>query len=117
MSWMSGLSPSGMKISVFFRCHSFPRANVRQLASVRMATALMMMGIILASSSTLLHSPLTPGIAAAASPVPCNCVIFRFDDVQDFYVTPVQLAVLDQFINQDASVSLGVIMNFVGNDP
>jgi YVTN family beta-propeller protein len=47
----------------------------------------------------------------------CNCVIFRFDDVQDHFVYPAQLAVMDLFIMKNQSLSLGIIMNKIGDDP
>jgi peptidoglycan/xylan/chitin deacetylase (PgdA/CDA1 family) len=66
--------------------------------------------------TVVISTVLTPKNSYAAS-TPCNCVIFRFDDIQDSYFTPVQVAVMDEFIDQNAKVSLAVITNFVGKDP
>jgi peptidoglycan/xylan/chitin deacetylase (PgdA/CDA1 family) len=47
----------------------------------------------------------------------CNCVIFRLDDIQDFWIVPVQSAVIDKFVERNESVNLAIIMNDIGNDP
>jgi peptidoglycan/xylan/chitin deacetylase (PgdA/CDA1 family)/3D (Asp-Asp-Asp) domain-containing protein len=46
----------------------------------------------------------------------CKCVIFRLDDVQDYYLNSVQMAQMDLFMSKNQSLSLGVIMNGIGND-
>ena len=46
----------------------------------------------------------------------CNCVVFRLDNVQDFFISDVQVEVLDQFIQRNQSFSLGPIMNEFGAD-
>jgi peptidoglycan/xylan/chitin deacetylase (PgdA/CDA1 family) len=46
----------------------------------------------------------------------CNCVIFRFDDIQDYWIAPVQKAVMDKFLEKNQKVSLGIIMNYIGKD-
>ncbi|HEX7031627.1 MAG TPA: chitobiase/beta-hexosaminidase C-terminal domain-containing protein, partial [Nitrososphaera sp.] len=58
-----------------------------------------------------------PQYAAALNPDACNCVIFRLDDIQDFWLSSVQTEIIDQFINREEDLSLGIVMNFVGNDP
>jgi peptidoglycan/xylan/chitin deacetylase (PgdA/CDA1 family) len=58
----------------------------------------------------------TYDIEVVDPPVPCNCVVFRYDDLQDFYYRPVQIAVLDKFITRNANLTVGPILNFVGND-
>ena len=42
---------------------------------------------------------------------PCKCVVFRLDDVNSDFLTKVQLNVMDQFISQNQSISLGLIMH------
>ena len=49
-------------------------------------------------------------------PLSCNCVIFRFDDIQDYYHRSAQLAIMDEFIHKNQSLSLGLIMHVFGND-
>jgi peptidoglycan/xylan/chitin deacetylase (PgdA/CDA1 family) len=59
----------------------------------------------------------TPIKSEAALTSPCNCVIFRVDDIQDYWINSVQVAVMNQFIGRNVNATLGVVMNFVGNDP
>ncbi|AIC14356.1 polysaccharide deacetylase family protein [Nitrososphaera viennensis] len=47
----------------------------------------------------------------------CNCVIFRLDDVQDFWLVTVQSAVIDKVVERNESLDLAIIMNHIGNDP
>jgi peptidoglycan/xylan/chitin deacetylase (PgdA/CDA1 family) len=58
-------------------------------------------------------------IPVSAAPIPgaCNCVVFRLDDIQDFYLNTVQVAVMDKFATSNEKLSVGAIMNFVGSDP
>jgi peptidoglycan/xylan/chitin deacetylase (PgdA/CDA1 family) len=46
----------------------------------------------------------------------CNCIIFRMDDVQDYWLSSVQTAVMNLFLSKNQSISLGLIMHDVGND-
>ena len=46
----------------------------------------------------------------------CNCVVFRIDDIQDGFVDPSQLAIMNLFLQKNESLSLGLISNFLGND-
>lgn len=46
----------------------------------------------------------------------CNCVIFRLDDVQDYWIHSAQVQVMDLFISKDQSLSVGIIMNHTGSD-
>ena len=47
---------------------------------------------------------------------PCNCVVFRIDDIQDEWIDTVQTSLLDHFIKAKERVSVGLIMNALGND-
>lgn len=47
---------------------------------------------------------------------PCNCVVFRLDDVQDDWIDNSQLSVMNMFISKNQPLSLGLIMNSVGQD-
>ncbi len=46
----------------------------------------------------------------------CNCVVFRMDGIQDYYVRAGQLAAMNQFIFRNQSITLGIIMGGIGND-
>ena len=56
-------------------------------------------------------------VAAAVTPLEgCSCVVFRMDDVQDFFVSAVQVAIMDEFTLRGESLSIGPIQNFFGAD-
>lgn len=54
---------------------------------------------------------------AGSSGEPCNCVVFRFDDVQDSFAREAQLQVMDLFMRRGQPVTLGVIAGHYGDDP
>ena len=51
-----------------------------------------------------------------ATEKPCNCVVFRMDDLQDYWLNKAQVSVMDLFLSKNHSLSLGLIMNGIGND-
>jgi peptidoglycan/xylan/chitin deacetylase (PgdA/CDA1 family) len=46
----------------------------------------------------------------------CNCVVFRLDDVQDSFLNNSQIALMNLFISKKLPLSLGLIINYFGND-
>jgi peptidoglycan/xylan/chitin deacetylase (PgdA/CDA1 family) len=46
----------------------------------------------------------------------CNCVVFRMDDIQDYWIRSAQLAIMNQSLAKNQSLTLGIIMNAIGND-
>src|SRR5690349_18100451 len=48
--------------------------------------------------------------------IPCNCVIFRLDDVADDNRAAPAMAVMDTFLSRNQDLSLGIIMNHFGNN-
>jgi peptidoglycan/xylan/chitin deacetylase (PgdA/CDA1 family) len=46
----------------------------------------------------------------------CNCVVFRMDDIQDYWIGSAQLAAMNQFTDRNQSLTLGIIMDSLGND-
>jgi len=62
------------------------------------------------SANAQVENIVGPG-AYHSTPGPCKCVIFRLDDVNSDFLTKVQLNVMDQFISQNQSISLGLIMH------
>jgi peptidoglycan/xylan/chitin deacetylase (PgdA/CDA1 family) len=46
----------------------------------------------------------------------CNCVVFRMDDIQDYWLKSAQLATMNQFLSKNQSLTLGIIMDGIGND-
>ncbi|AIF82392.1 putative xylanase/chitin deacetylase [Candidatus Nitrososphaera evergladensis SR1] len=81
------------------------------------APAFVLAVMLLASSTTLFLGSSDyyyhPKQAYAA---PCNCVIFRIDDIQDSWINNVQVAVMDKFIAHSQKATLAEIMNFFGSD-
>jgi peptidoglycan/xylan/chitin deacetylase (PgdA/CDA1 family) len=50
-------------------------------------------------------------------PIPsCNCVAFRLDNVQDYWLDAVQTKIIDSFDSNDAGITVGVIGKVFGND-
>jgi len=47
----------------------------------------------------------------------CNCVAFRLDDIQDFYLTVAQREVIEIFKSFQIPITAGVIGNSFGQDP
>ena len=47
----------------------------------------------------------------------CNCVIFRADDIQDYWMQVPQTALPDTFIEKSAPLSVGMVMHDFGSDP
>lgn len=65
--------------------------------------------------------PITPSTAPStnsqAQPIPnCNCVVFRLDNVQDYWLDDVQIKMIDSFDNKGAGITVGIIGKAFGND-
>ncbi|AIF82260.1 putative xylanase/chitin deacetylase [Candidatus Nitrososphaera evergladensis SR1] len=73
----------------------------------------------MAASFLLVLGAISTPLSAQAATIPgaCNCVIFRLDDIQDFWLNTVQVALMDHFIEKSEKLTVGTIMNFIGNDP
>ncbi|NIP61806.1 MAG: hypothetical protein GWN01_11170, partial [Nitrosopumilaceae archaeon] len=46
----------------------------------------------------------------------CNCVSFRLDDIQDFFLTDIQMEIVETFQKNDVELTVGVIANNIGRD-
>ena len=46
----------------------------------------------------------------------CNCVAFRLDNIQDYYLTDIQMELIDLFLTKNAPLTIGVIGNNIGSD-
>jgi peptidoglycan/xylan/chitin deacetylase (PgdA/CDA1 family) len=46
----------------------------------------------------------------------CNCVVFRLDDLQDYWIPNVQATVMDQFVQKNQFLSIGPIFDIFGAD-
>ena len=47
----------------------------------------------------------------------CNCVAFRFDDVQDYWLNDVQISYVNTFVENEIPLTVGIISDSFGNDP
>ena len=46
----------------------------------------------------------------------CQCVAFRMDDIQDYWLDDVQVGVMSEFQHKDANLTVGIIGNYFGHD-
>ena len=46
----------------------------------------------------------------------CSCVVFRIDDIQDYWIEQAQIAAMDLFISKNLTLSVGLVIDDVGND-
>ena len=46
----------------------------------------------------------------------CNCVVFRMDDLQDYWIRTAQITGMNLFLSKQIPLSLAIIMNSTGND-
>jgi peptidoglycan/xylan/chitin deacetylase (PgdA/CDA1 family) len=46
----------------------------------------------------------------------CNCVAFRLDDIQDYWLTDVQIEIMDTFSKKNLPLTIGIIGNEIGQD-
>ena len=47
----------------------------------------------------------------------CNCVAFRLDDVQDYFLAPSQIELITLFEKKEVPFTIGVIGGLIGTDP
>ena len=57
-----------------------------------------------------------PNAIANESILSCNCVAFRFDDVQDYWLNDVQIAYVNTFVEKNIPLTVGIITDSFGND-
>jgi len=84
------------------------------LASLKKLAAL-----VAAAGCAALLLVVSMGAAPSASKkaLTCNCVAFRLDDIQDYFLDHVQVEVMEVFQKRDTSLTVGVIGNYFGSDP
>jgi hypothetical protein len=54
--------------------------------------------------------------AQAAVTGGCNCVVFRLDDIQDYWLSNVQKTLISTFHDQKLPLTIGIIANEFGSD-
>jgi hypothetical protein len=63
--------------------------------------------------------PQTSNVTKSPTPnnIPnCQCVAFRLDDIQDYWLDNVQTKIIDTFVQKNASLTIGIIGNSFGGD-
>jgi peptidoglycan/xylan/chitin deacetylase (PgdA/CDA1 family) len=78
-------------------------------------TQLQQDGYTFVTLSQLVGVPLPQPISS--TPTSCNCVAFRMDDVQDYWITPAMEMIMSTFISANVPLSIGIIANEYGTDP
>jgi len=76
--------------------------------------------IIDQTSNTTINQP-TQSPNATKNPAPsnipnCQCVAFRLDNVQDYWLNNVQTKIINTFQQKNANLTIGIIGNSFGND-
>ena len=62
------------------------------------------------------NSSATSNESAATLAYSCQCVAFRLDDIQDFFLAQTQMEIIRTFEKHNASLTIGIIGNLTGND-
>ena len=65
---------------------------------------------------TILVIPYSQAISVSNKSGSCNCIVFRMDDIQDYWIRQGQIDPMNIFISKHQPLSLGLIMDSIGND-
>jgi len=57
------------------------------------------------------------GVLAPSAQNTCNCVAFRLDDIQDYYLRGTQIDLMKLFQQKNADLTIGIIGSAFGEDP
>src|SRR5215210_6180710 len=90
---------------------------VLYLADRVLAVTISLSVTLIISSSIIPSHSFSQETGAMNTAVQCNCVVFRMDSIQDYWIEQEQITPMDLFISKNQSLSLGLVMNAVGNDP
>jgi peptidoglycan/xylan/chitin deacetylase (PgdA/CDA1 family) len=94
-------------------CIKHPAVKIISIGLLSVITVLTLSNYILQSSfSSEIISYGNNGTARSN----CNCVVFRMDDIQDYWIRSAQIAAMNQFTDRNQSLTLGIIMRDIGND-
>jgi peptidoglycan/xylan/chitin deacetylase (PgdA/CDA1 family) len=98
--------------SCFFSCIEHPLTNLISIGLLSTLAVLAMSNVIFQASFSEIISFGNNGTAHSN----CNCVVFRMDDIQDYWLKSAQLAAMNQFTSRNQSLTVGIIMGGIGND-
>lgn len=91
--------------------------NGNSLSSSRVLAAICLSVTLIISSSIIPSRSFSQETGVMNTAVPCNCVVFIMDSIQDYWIEQGQITPMDLFISKNQSLSLGLVMSAVGNDP
>src|ERR1041385_1005504 len=98
---IENLNSMTIKQSLFYlsifkeRVERFDSRNAKSITII----LLLVMSIILSGI------PFGISYSSGANSSSCGCVVFRFDGIQDYWLQPAQLAVMDLFLSKNLSLS------------
>jgi peptidoglycan/xylan/chitin deacetylase (PgdA/CDA1 family) len=95
--------------------------NQLKLSSLRWLVAVFFALLLTMTIVSLAHFQSHPAYGQIGEQQPgaivsCNCVAFRLDDIQDYFLTNAQLAVISTFEQKNAGLTVGIIGNHFGDD-
>ena len=98
--------------------HSIEKAIVFILLSILLVTCTTLTGNQAAGSSQEVDwvSDQSEAVGHTRIDRPCNCVIFRMDDVQDSNFNQISVRVMDTFIEKNQSLVVSLVMNKFGSN-
>ena len=73
-------------------------------------------GVIINSTTESSHYSTILSKKPELSKQSCNCVSFRLDDIQDFWLNDIQIEVMEIFSSRELPLTVGVIGNRIGDD-
>src|SRR5256712_3197778 len=79
--------------------------------------AIFLTSFLLAAGTLAQQTRTTQTADAVEQYVPCNCVIFRFDDITDYTLPKAKITMMNDFIERKIHLSLGVVAAHLGNYP
>jgi hypothetical protein len=79
-------------------------------------TAILAISVLIIFAGITRTQQAQAAVLSSITSLSCNCVVFRLDDIQNFWLHDVQLATLSAFSDSDTKVTPGLIMNFYGAD-
>lgn len=74
------------------------------------------MGLSLSCCSLLILVVYLPNSLYGQTDEVCRCVVFRLSGVQDYFANQSQIEIMNMFLKDNQSLTLGLIMNHIGDD-
>ena len=68
-------------------------------------------------SNKTIQNPVDTATDIKTTTLTCNCVAFRLDDIQDYWLNDVQVKLIETFREEKIPLTIGVVANVFGDDP